>query len=490
MPPLVGKVEELSLCLPGDKILAWYSDDTMYHERILIWKASGTSAWYILTPDDDLYAEDYNDPENGPASFLIKNQHFAYYSRLSHPVYRFANEPTEEELKGYIERALDEMGLKEIGPDSWQPAYVRVGRDLVSATKLLGRRLVGRRRVRGGGVIHPVGEGLDDLIGGLDRGLQNDVNVIEPAPEGKVWVLVPPLGSGETVSEVVVSRGMGICAGLNGGLVRFRDEWRFVQLMTSHDLADLVSKKPPAGGEPLARELGLTIDEPPLAAEDEKESKDTNPDARVLDVDYDSEGERFKEWRQVTLECRDFNFSDWPLDGPLTTQHFLKHTARHGGDPKRWLAEWMRAKQIQEGDRVSFEMKILIECIYVGGTYDQLNLSGLASMEIIARRIQAIVDAYSSGPIPDWHSAKVMTLYKSPEDAISPQLKSWAARKNKEELDLAQSRAKVREGRKGLTAPEESGAAALADGALPAAGPKVKPKARGRGKGLEAPQAQ
>lgn len=38
----------------------------------------------------------------------------------------------------------------------------------------------------------------------------------------------------------------------------------------------------------------------------------------------------------------------------------------------------MRAKQIQDNDRISFEMRVLIECIYIGGTYDQLNLSGLA----------------------------------------------------------------------------------------------------------------
>lgn len=149
-------------------------------------------------------------------------------------------------------------------------------------------------------------------------------------------------------------------------------------------------------------------------------------DARTLYVDYDDEGERFKEWRQVTLESREYNYKDWPLDGPMTTHHFIKHTYRHGGNPKRWLSEWMRAKQIQEGDRISFEMKILIESLYIAGTYDQLNISGLASVEILVRRIQAIVDAYSAGHIPDWNSAKIMTLYilyRSPEDAISPSSK-------------------------------------------------------------------
>lgn len=31
-------------------------------------------------------------------------------------------------------------------------------------------------------------------------------------------------------------------------------------------------------------------------------------------------------------------------------------------------------------------MKVLVECLFVAGTYDQLNLSSLASMELVARR--------------------------------------------------------------------------------------------------------
>lgn len=52
------------------------------------------------------------------------------------------------------------------------------------------------------------------------------------------------------------------------------------------------------------------------------EEPETNPDARVLDVDYDSSRERYKEWRQVSLEVKEYQSPDWPLDGPLTTHPF------------------------------------------------------------------------------------------------------------------------------------------------------------------------
>ena len=53
MAPPEGRVEELSSCLPGDKVIVWYSDDSVYHERVLLWKA-GESTWYIVTPDHDV----------------------------------------------------------------------------------------------------------------------------------------------------------------------------------------------------------------------------------------------------------------------------------------------------------------------------------------------------------------------------------------------------------------------------------------------------
>ena len=79
MARLEGKVEELSQCLPGDRLAVWYSDDDVYHERILIWKVSAAS-WFILTPDQDLYEEVFDDPSNGPQHFKIKGVHYRFNS--------------------------------------------------------------------------------------------------------------------------------------------------------------------------------------------------------------------------------------------------------------------------------------------------------------------------------------------------------------------------------------------------------------------------
>ena len=66
-------------------------------------------------------------------------------------------------------------------------------------------------------------------------------------------------------------------------------------------------------------------------------------------------------------------------------------------------------------------------------------------MEVVCRRIQAIVDAYANPNRPSWENAKLFTGQGTPEDIVSPTFKTYAAKKNKDELELLQARQKVRE---------------------------------------------
>ena len=88
MSALEGKAEELSSCQPGSRILAWYSDDDMWHERIIIWKGQAEHGWYVVTPDLDLYEEDYGlTGMDGPRSRACT---------------------LEGEVKDYVDRVLDD----------------------------------------------------------------------------------------------------------------------------------------------------------------------------------------------------------------------------------------------------------------------------------------------------------------------------------------------------------------------------------------------
>ena len=68
---------------------------------------------------------------------------------------------------------------------------------------------------------------------------------------------------------------------------------------------------------------------------------------------------------------------------------------KQGGDGLSWLASWLRQKEINQHERTSIEMRCLVACLHLSGTYDQLNSPRLASMETVAPPIAQIFDAYS-----------------------------------------------------------------------------------------------
>ena len=76
-------------------------------------------------------------------------------------------------------------------------------------------------------------------------------------------------------------------------------------------------------------------------------------------------------------------------------------------------------------------------------------------------------------------AARIMSGYQGPEDLVSPTLRSWAAKKGKEEVELAAARAKIRDYKK-ISTPTDEAAAAVSDGNLPAGGVPAKPKRKAK----------
>ena len=97
-------VEVLSSCPPGQLAVVWYSDDSVYHERLMVWRA-GDTEWFVLTPDGDFYREDWSGhSDEGPISFKLKKTDFSHFSRISQPVYRFSSYPDDDRFRELVER--------------------------------------------------------------------------------------------------------------------------------------------------------------------------------------------------------------------------------------------------------------------------------------------------------------------------------------------------------------------------------------------------
>ena len=62
-------------------------------------------------------------------------------------------------------------------------------------------------------------------------------------------------------------------------------------------------------------------------------------------------------------------------------------------DPLRRFADFAMKKKWYPSDAVYQQLQGLIQMWCTAGTYDQLNLGGVAAMEELARQIQSCVDA-------------------------------------------------------------------------------------------------
>ena len=76
-------------------------------------------------------------------------------------------------------------------------------------------------------------------------------------------------------------------------------------------------------------------------------------------------------------------------------------------------------------DRVYHELKVLCDALHYAGTHDQLNIPALISLEVLCRRVQSVVEAYTNPSRPSWEHADIVPVFRT-----------HAVKKNKEELEL------------------------------------------------------
>jgi len=273
------------------------------------------------------------------------------------------------------------------------------------------------------------------------------------APAGYLWLCAEAISVANLGDEVALDPLTDFQLDASTAVALRRGTWVKWELVRVLDAGGFVEKirgryRDGDREERDRKDLRERLRQPPLEKEAPKHvpaAPSEEGDARTLWVDYDDQGVRFKPWKQVVSESQVEEYQDFPLDGPPTLHHLAKHMERNGGDPRLWLQIWIREKKLDANDRAVHEMKSLVDMIYYGGTYDQFNLGGAVALEVAARRLQLIVDAYSNPSRPNWENAKLFSGQASPEDCISPTFRAWMARRSKEEADVHLVRQRARE---------------------------------------------
>ena len=215
-------------------------------------------------------------------------------------------------------------------------------------------------------------------------------------------------------------------------------------------------------------------------------------DERTLWVDIDEHNEQWKPWRNVCRESFTRGWgSEWDLDGPPSVIEVARHFDKNGGDPRLWLQLFESDKGIKRTDRLHHELATLVDTLYYAGSVDQLNIGGNLCLEIVARRLESIVEALRDGQDQaNWDTAKYLSGRRSAIDCVSSGLRSWASSQVQNEMRVQSYRTRARGlSNRGNDAADDDGGddgATLPDGGrapgVPGKGSK-RPKGRARGRG-------
>ena len=470
-----------------------FSDDPgWWHERLIAAPVFSDS-YIVLTGDNDLYMEAVSDWEE-----ILDISGASEYPDLGRRhVVQFAEALEPAELLEVFRDGSDLAATEQAAQPLLVPA--------LSATAGIdwdGRALQLPRRPLLDGVLRRIrGKRPDLRPGGAQSALPLEDSPRLLPPPDRNWYVVDSLADPGIFGKEVELNHFDLVLG-DRALHTLRSGE--VVSCAALSVEEVVGLRPPrpAAAAPLARGHGDTFDENeevdlrrrlgrPVVPAEESMAKDDSAaieDVRTLWVDVDSHGIRYKAWREVCHESHSERYSDSPVEGPSTMLNLSKFMERHGGNPRLWFEQFTRSKALTGADRVYHEVRVISECFYVAGTFDQVNLGGLVLLEVLARRLQAIIDAHSGPPgiKPSWEAARLFAGQEAPDDAVDPALRAYVARKAKDEAEVEHSRHRARQLRGG------GGAGATADGeggVDGAAAPDGRGRGRGRGGRSRAPPA-
>ena len=81
---------------------------------------------------------------------------------------------------------------------------------------------------------------------------------------------------------------------------------------------------------------------------------------------------------------------------------------------KEQLERWLLEKGSGEDQRLARKMHVLADCLFHAAAYGQLDAGSVVCLEVVARRLQAIVDADSvSAAKPKWSIADITAVRRA-----------------------------------------------------------------------------
>lgn len=121
-------------------------------------------------------------------------------------------------------------------------------------------------------------------------------------------------------------------------------------------------------------------------------------DLRLLSCERLSSGRRQLTLTRALEKMSDSKFDDWPHRGQKSCKEFLESVAEHGGDLTTYHTAFLRRSGLSDNSAAAHEYKNLLSILRYAISYDQLDVSNLACLEQVSRRILEIQVAVRRNP--------------------------------------------------------------------------------------------
>lgn len=355
-PPPLPRVSRIPQPLQqGQYIYVLYAGEPgLWHERLICGRLGRSSAYAVLTPDNDLYIELFDSDD-----FLgvrVGNNRRTLPAGLGaahgEPVYRFQRSLAAAAMESKFSEAsaLVEAELRDHAAD--YPAVhasLECGPDEVWV-------------VMSNGSDYPLGSQVPlDLLEEGNAILGNSALVYGP---GSVVVYVEKLHASEVDNRINELRA-GWTAVTPRGSAPVRPN---IDADAHRQVADdLDEERQPEQAVPAS--LG---------------------DARILPVRQDAGGSRYRSVKECADLSKVVAFDDWPLEGPRTCDWHLRENAKLSIDPAARHARWRSNNGQKEEMKTCVIHEMLSEIYDYAITIDQLDVVNLVSMELLVRFLQHV----------------------------------------------------------------------------------------------------
>ena len=132
-------------------------------------------------------------------------------------------------------------------------------------------------------------------------------------------------------------------------------------------------------------------------------------DLRLLGNHRAADGTRVLQLRDAVPLMKQSDFEDWRLPGPRAAREWLAAVRDSAGDLLTYHQEWVRRSGVAESSAVTHVHFVLCEVMRLAHSVDQVDISNLQCLELVARRIIQDETAVSRNPRhPDYGGLDVI----------------------------------------------------------------------------------